>query len=157
MTLLDDLALVHQLADAADNISMRYFSAGSIATQSKSDGSPVTVADYAIERAIRARLAQDRPQDCLVGEEFGAHGSAARRWLLDPIDGTDNFAAGRSEWSTLIAVEGDREVLTAGISAPAMRRRWWASRTAGAWTSTCAAGELGPAHALAVTRTETLG
>ncbi|MFE9327314.1 inositol monophosphatase family protein [Nocardia sp. NPDC052278] len=154
---MDDLALVHQLADAADNISMRYFSAGSIATQSKSDGSPVTAADHAVERAIRARLAQDRPQDCLVGEEFGSHGSAARRWLIDPIDGTDNFAAGRFEWSTLIAVEGDGEVLTAGISAPALRRRWWGSRTAGAWTGTCAAWELGPAQALAVTGTETLG
>ncbi|MEV6340734.1 inositol monophosphatase family protein [Nocardia vinacea] len=153
---MDDLTLAQQLADVADTISMRYFSAGSIATQFKPDGSPVTVADRAVEQAIRARLANARPQDCWIGEEFGTHGDATRRWVIDPIDGTSNFCTGRAEWSTLLAVEDDGEVLTGMISAPALQRRWWASRTAGAWTSTCLDGQLGPNQALTVTRTETL-
>ncbi|WP_406230127.1 hypothetical protein [Nocardia sp. NBC_01009] len=53
MTVVDDLALVQQLADAADTMSMRYFTAGNISPQTKPDGSPVTVADRAVEQAIR--------------------------------------------------------------------------------------------------------
>jgi histidinol-phosphatase len=156
MTLMDDLTLAQQLADAADSISLRYFSAGSVPTQSKADGSPVTAADHAVEQAIRNRLVSARPHDSFVGEEFGGHGNAARRWVVDPIDGTSNFSVGRTEWSTLIAVEENGEVLTGVITAPALQRRWWASRSAGAWTSTCLAGQLGPREALAVTETETL-
>lgn len=76
----------------------------------------------------------------VLGEEFGRqgngrHGSGSRRWIVDPIDGTANFAAGRAEWSTLLAVEEDGEIVTGMISAPMLRRRWLATRSAGAWTS----------------------
>ncbi|MFC1411180.1 inositol monophosphatase [Streptacidiphilus sp. N1-12] len=140
----------------ADGISMGYFSAGGVATQAKPDGSPVTEADREVEQALRVRLAVARPQDSFIGEESGNHGTAARRWVIDPIDGTANFAAGRSEWSSLIAVEADGEVVTGMITAPALERRWWASRAAGAWTSTCRAGVLGARQTLEVSRTNAL-
>ncbi|QIS12804.1 inositol monophosphatase family protein [Nocardia arthritidis] len=151
-----DLSLAQRLADAADTISMRYFAAGAVATHSKADGSPVTAADHAVEQALRDRIDAAHPGDRVVGEEFGGHGDATRRWLIDPIDGTGNFASGRREWSTLIAVEEYGEVHTGVISAPALGRRWWASRTEGAWISTCRAGQLGPHRPLTVTGTPTL-
>ena len=157
MTVMDDLSLVQGLADAADCISMRYFASGMVATQAKADGSPVTAADHEVERVLRGRLACARPQDSFIGEESGNHGNAARRWVIDPIDGTVNFAAGRREWSSLIAVEAEGEVITGMITAPALERRWWASRSAGAWTSACHAGVLGPREALAVSGTKALG
>ncbi|MHA6757588.1 inositol monophosphatase family protein [Streptacidiphilus sp. PAMC 29251] len=158
--MIDDLSLVQELADAADSISMRYFASGGVATQAKADGSPVTAADHEIERVLRGRLAGARPQDSFIGEEsgdHGDHGTAARRWVIDPIDGTVNFAAGWREWSSLIAVEADGEVITGMITAPALERRWWASRSTGAWTSACRGGVLGPRQALAVSGTKALG
>ncbi|MYS19586.1 MULTISPECIES: inositol monophosphatase family protein [unclassified Streptomyces] len=156
MILIDDLSLIQQLADAADSVSMRYFSAGGVVAQEKPDGTPVTEADREVEQALRVQLASARPQDSFIGEESGNHGTAARRWVIDPIDGTANFAAGRSEWSSLIAVEADGEVLTGMITAPALERRWWASRAAGAWTSSCPGGVLGARQSLEVSGTKTL-
>lgn len=138
MTVTEDLELIHQLADTADGISMRYFAAGTMPTQTKADGSPVTQADREVERAIRDRLGVSRPDDLVIGEELGSSGSASRRWIVDPIDGTANFSTGKPEWSTLLAVEADSEIVTGMISAPALRRRWWATRSAGAWTSSSA-------------------
>ena len=156
MTATEDLELVQQLAAMADGISLRYFAAGSVPTQTKADGSPVTQADREVEQAIRDQLKASRPGDVVIGEELGQHGSASRRWIVDPIDGTANFAAGRAEWSTLLAVEADGEIVTGMISAPALRRRWWATRSAGAWTGS--SSDEGQRHRepLAVSSTATL-
>jgi histidinol-phosphatase len=156
MTATEDLALVHHLADAADDISLRYFAAGAVPTQTKPDGSPVTLADREVEQAVRDRLGADRPGDLVIGEELGSRGTAARRWIVDPIDGTANFAAGRPEWSTLLAVEEDGEIVTGLISAPALGRRWWATRSAGAWSGASAEGQQGPREPLAVSSIATL-
>ncbi|MEY9894120.1 histidinol-phosphatase [Catenulispora sp. MAP12-49] len=135
MTATEDLELAQQLADIADGISLRYFAAGAVPTQTKADGSPVTPADREVEQAIRDRLATSRPDDLVIGEELGSHGTASRQWIVDPIDGTANFSAGRPEWSTLLAVQVHGEIVTGMVSAPALRQRWWATRSAGAWTS----------------------
>ena len=152
----DDLTLAHRLADVADSISLRHFSTSGVPARSKADGSPVTAADHEVEQAIRHQLSRSRPHDSILGEELGEHGSSVRRWVIDPIDGTSNFAAGKTEWSTLIAVEEDGDVRAGVVSAPALRRRWWAARSSGAWTGAGAAGPPEPGAALAVTRTETL-
>jgi len=144
MTATEDLELVQKLADVADGISLRYFAAGAVPTQTKADGSPVTQADREVEQAIRDQVKASRPGDLVIGEELGGHGSASRRWIVDPIDGTANFAAGRAEWSTLLAVEAEGEIVTGMISAPALRRRWWATRSAGAWTGS--SGDEGQGH-----------
>ena len=156
MTATEDLELVQQLADTADGISMKYFAAGSVPTQTKADGSPVTQADREVEQALRDQLRTSRPDDLVIGEELGSHGTASRRWILDPIDGTAFFSAGRPQWSTLLAVEANGEVVTGMISAPALQRRWWATRSAGAWTSSSAGEDRGRRESLTVSSIGTL-
>lgn len=125
----DDLALALSLADAADEITMRYFQSSSLAVKTKSDRTPVSEADEAVERMIRERLRVERPDDGIVGEEFGSSGSQNRRWIIDPIDATKNYVRGVPVFATLIALEGDIGV----VSAPALHRRWSAARGRGAF------------------------
>ena len=82
-----DLALARALADEARAISLGAFR-GRFERRRKKDGSIVTSADEAVERAIRARLGRERPDDAMLGEEFGETGSGPRRWVVDAIDGT---------------------------------------------------------------------
>ncbi|MEU4568055.1 histidinol-phosphatase [Micromonospora sp. NPDC023956] len=138
----DDLALAHLLADAADAVSTARFRALDLRVEAKPDLTPVSDADTAVEREIRALLATHRPADGLIGEEYGeqpATGPAGRRWVVDPIDGTKNFVRGVPIWATLVALlEGDRPVLGL-VSAPALGRRWWAATGAGAYAGPDAA------------------
>ena len=129
---VDDLALALVLEDVADALTLRAFERGERAVV-KDDGTPVTEADRAVERVLRERLAVERPEDGILGEEFGEAGSGARRWVLDPLDGTELFARGIPIWGTLIALEDSDGPLVAVVSAPALRRRWWAERGGGAF------------------------
>jgi histidinol-phosphatase len=128
----DDLALALALADAADALTLSAFDRGAAAV-AKADGTPVTDADRAVERMLRDRLAADRPADAILGEELGEVGAGERRWVLDPLDGTEWFARGIPVWGTLIALEDADGPLVAVISAPPLRRRWWAARGQGAY------------------------
>ncbi|HEY2298495.1 MAG TPA: histidinol-phosphatase [Jatrophihabitans sp.] len=130
----DDLELARQLADAADAISHERFGASDLAVESKPDLTPVTDADRAVERAIRELLHTARPGDAVSGEEFGSEGSGSRRWVIDPIDGTKNFVRGVPVWATLIALMDGAAPVLGMVSAPALGRRWWATRGTGAWT-----------------------
>ncbi|RZS65935.1 histidinol-phosphate phosphatase [Agromyces ramosus] len=138
----EDLDLALELADLADAVSLARFRAVDLDVQTKPDRTPVTEADLAVERALRKRLAEARPGDGILGEEFGTEGDSARQWILDPIDGTANFLRGVPVWGTLIALAVDAVPVVGVASSPAMGRRWWAARGRGAWT-TAAAGELG--------------
>ena len=133
----DDLALAHLLADTADSISMARFRALDLHVESKPDLTPVSDADTAVERAIRATLARARPRDGVLGEEYGmsvpASGAGKRHWVIDPIDGTKNFVRGVPIWATLIALM-ENDVPVAGlVSAPALGRRWWGAVGQGAY------------------------
>ncbi len=130
-----DLALALELADAADVLTLRRFQALDLQVDTKPDTTPVSDADLAAEALIRDRLAVERPGDAVLGEEQGAGdpGSSTRRWILDPIDGTKNFIRGVPVWATLIALEIDGDIKVGVVSAPALGRRWWASRGAGAY------------------------
>jgi histidinol-phosphatase len=133
----DDLALAHMLADTADAISMNRFRALNLRVESKPDLTPVSDADTAVEKALRATLVRTRPRDGVFGEEFGATeapaGPGQRRWVIDPIDGTKNYIRGVPIWATLIALmDGDRSVVGL-VSAPALGRRWWAALGHGAY------------------------
>ena len=132
-TWADDLALAHEIADAADAITRSRFEAADLVVEAKPDLTPVTDADRAVEDAVRRMLAERRPDDAVVGEERGESGSGARRWIVDPIDGTKNFVRGTPSWATLLALEVDRVVVVGLVSAPALSRRWWAARGDGAW------------------------
>ncbi|MER5453364.1 histidinol-phosphatase [Micromonospora sp. NPDC002389] len=136
----DDLALAHRLADAADAISVARFRALDLRVEAKPDLTPVSDADTAVERAIRALLTEHRPDDGLLGEEYGASPAAGtRQWVVDPIDGTKNFVRGVPVWATLIALLEDGRPVAGLVSAPALGRRWWAATGIGAYAGPDAA------------------
>jgi histidinol-phosphatase len=129
-----DLELALELADIADGISAARFRAIDLVVDTKPDTTWVTEADKAVEAALRDTLAGERPGHAVLGEEDGATGDpdAPWRWIIDPIDGTSNYARGLPVWATLIALEHAGEMVIGVASAPAMGRRWWASRGDGA-------------------------
>lgn len=119
-----DIALAHRLADAAGAAIRARFRA-ELGLETKDDASPVTLADREAEAAMRRLLIAEAPRDGIVGEEEGERaGSSGRRWVLDPIDGTRSFVAGRPIFGTLIALlEGDWPVLGV-IDQPILKERW---------------------------------
>jgi histidinol phosphatase-like enzyme (inositol monophosphatase family) len=120
----DDLALAHRLADAA-GAAIRPLFRGNWESERKADRSPVTEADRAAEAAIRAILDKERPDDGILGEEYGlTREKAGRRWVLDPIDGTISFMAGRPIFGTLIALMQDGWPVLGVIDQPVARERW---------------------------------
>ena len=137
----NDLALAIRLADAADSITLARYQSIDLVVTTKPDNTPVTDADKATEEALRALIKNHRPDDGIVGEEFGNDaGSAERYWVIDPIDGTKNFLRGVPTWATLIGLiekqSDGREVVVVGVvSAPALFRRWHASEGNGAFVS----------------------
>lgn len=130
----DDLRLAHVIADQVDGQTVARFQALDLEVETKPDLSPVTDADRAAEEIIRAQLGRTRPRDAILGEEYGSTGHSARRWVIDPIDGTKNFVRGVPVWATLIGLVEDEEVVLGVVSAPSLGRRWWASQGAGSWT-----------------------
>jgi histidinol phosphatase-like enzyme (inositol monophosphatase family) len=112
---LSDLDVAHLLADAARAAILPYFRQAGLEAENKEAGSfdPVTVADRAAETAMRAILAEHRPEDGIWGEEFGRQpGTSGRDWVLDPIDGTRGFISGTPTWGVLIALSnGDGPTL----------------------------------------------
>jgi histidinol-phosphatase len=131
----DDLALALELADLADAITLGRYRADDLVVETKPDLTPVTEADRAVEQAIRELLAEVRPHDAVLGEEYGADPDleSARRWIIDPIDGTKSYVRGMPTWSTLIGLAVEDEIVVGVVAAPALGRRWWAQRGAGAF------------------------
>ncbi len=104
---MTDAELAGQLADAAGAVIRAHYRSG-VAIDLKRDASPVTAADRAAEAAMRALLDRHRPDDGVIGEEYGEdRPDAARVWVLDPIDGTRSFIAGRPTFGTLVALLDD--------------------------------------------------
>jgi len=127
-----DLALAHELAAEAHRVSAAFFRQP-IKRWRKSDGSLVTEADIAVEKALRARLAVARPDDAILGEEEGQTGTSSRRWILDAIDGTVDFSAGGPDWGTLIALECDGRLVLGVAEMSGRARRYWAAAGQGAF------------------------
>jgi histidinol-phosphatase len=130
-----ELAYALSLADLADSVSLPRFRAADLHVETKPDLTPVTDADRATERALRESITRDRPNDGVIGEEEGDKCSGDVRWIIDPIDGTRNFARGVPVWATLIAFERESAVVCGVVSAPALGRRWWAARGDGAFAN----------------------
>lgn len=132
---------------------MSYFRHGA-AISTKQDGSIVTEADHAVERLLQEQFAELRPDDCVLGEEFGAVGRGTRRWIVDPIDGTAFFARDDPNWRVHIALSVEGRIDLAVVAAPALGLRWWATRGDGAFEATW--HDDGPAGArrLAVSATD---
>jgi inositol-phosphate phosphatase / L-galactose 1-phosphate phosphatase / histidinol-phosphatase len=119
-----DHALLSALADAAGAAIRPYWRA-EFGLESKSDASPVTLADRAAEAAVRKLLTAERPRDGVIGEEYGEErANASRVWVIDPIDGTTSFVAGRPIFGTLIALMVDGWPVLGCIDQPILKERW---------------------------------
>lgn len=121
----------HAAADAARKEILPRFRATT--TETKADGSPVTEADRAAERAIRAVLREACPDFAILGEEFGEEGSVASgpAWVVDPIDGTLGFARGIPLAATILALLEDGEPVLGLIDLPMLDERYAGFRGGG--------------------------
>lgn len=117
----------HALAEAARVVTLKYFRTEALATENKlSDGfDPVTRADREAELAMRSILGDLRPDDAILGEEFGAKsGTSGLTWVLDPIDGTRGFMSGTPTWGVLIAVSDENGPFFGVIDQPFTAERF---------------------------------
>ncbi|MCT2399172.1 inositol monophosphatase family protein [Novosphingobium mangrovi (ex Huang et al. 2023)] len=124
MKIEQDIALAVRLADAAGDAIRPHFRSG-LSAERKEDASPVTIADRAAEEAMRRILQAEAARDTIIGEEFGTvEGSSGRTWVLDPIDGTVSFIAGRPIFGTLISLLVDGWPVLGIIDQPILGERW---------------------------------
>jgi len=137
-----DMEFALQLADEADAMTMAAYTGQALHFEDKADGSPVTEHDRLVEKKLRAMVEDQRPRDGFLGEETGSSPGAARRWIIDPIDGTASFIRGGRSWATQIALEEDGELVLGVTSAPVVEARWWGADGMGAFRQ--AAGEPAP-------------
>jgi histidinol-phosphatase len=133
LTLDERVAPAAELARITGTVALRHYRTN-LTVETKADGSPVTIADRAAETAARAWVQSRFPQDGVLGEELGEERSgAARRWVIDPIDGTKSFVRGTPLWGSLVALcEGDR-VLAGAAYFPAVDELVAAAPGAGCW------------------------
>lgn len=119
-----DIVLANRLADAA-GAAIRPFFRATFDHETKQDSSPVTEADRAAESAIRRILDAECPRDAIIGEEYGEKpGTSGRSWIVDPIDGTVSFMAGRPIFGTLIALLEDGWPVLGVIDQCINHERW---------------------------------
>ncbi len=125
---MSDLAdVAHALADAARVATLLHFRSDDLTADTKEQErfDPVTVADRLSEQRMRAILAERRPQDGILGEEFGAKtGTSGLTWVLDPIDGTRGYLSGTPTWGVLISVRDDSGPLYGIIDQPYIQERF---------------------------------
>jgi histidinol-phosphatase len=148
-TLQDDLALARVAVANADLVSLARFRAQDLVVTTKPDRTPVTDADQAVERVIRATLGASRPEDDIFGEEMGTDSNTigsrpGRQWIIDPIDGTAGFLRGLPVWGTLVALAIDGFPVVGAISAPALGKRWFGATGLGSWSTTGGSREVVP-------------
>jgi myo-inositol-1(or 4)-monophosphatase len=124
MSAVDFLSIAVELADTAARHSLPHFRTG-LDVITKSDASPVTMADRAAEAAMRDVLARRVPQHGILGEEHGRERLDAEHvWVLDPIDGTKSFITGSPLWGTLIALVHNGRVELGVVDMPVLGERW---------------------------------
>jgi myo-inositol-1(or 4)-monophosphatase len=123
------IAFAHTLADSSGDVIRPFFRQRiDVTDKGLAQGSafdPVTAADKGAEKAMRAIIERERPNDGILGEEFDEKPSAnGRRWVLDPVDGTRAFITGRHEWGSLIALEENGLAVLGVIDQPVTRERF---------------------------------
>lgn len=127
-----EIEVCREVARRAGELALRHAARG-VASEDKSDLSPVTVADRECEQLIVAGLREAFPEDGFLGEEGASDaGRSGRRWVIDPIDGTRDFIRGLPTWSNLVALEADGEVVVGVCHLPAQGEMYWAARGHGA-------------------------
>lgn len=124
MDSFDFLSLSNRLADEAGKIAHQYFGQ-KIDIITKSDETPVTIADRSIEQRMRELIEFFRPDDAILGEEFGKKdGKSGYTWVLDPIDGTKSFTIGRPTFGNLIGLCLEEKPILGIINHPILNQRW---------------------------------
>ena len=124
MNLDVEIALANRLAEAARAAIRPHFRA-KLEAERKGDLTPVTIADREAEQAMRRILTAEVPHDGVHGEEFGiSEGRSGRQWVLDPVDGTTAFLAGRATFGTLIALLVDGFPVLGVIDQSILGERW---------------------------------
>lgn len=117
-------SLASHLADKAGTVVRRHFRQP-FDIESKGDETPVTVADRGVEAALRQIIERVRPDDGILGEEYGTKDSKnGFTWVLDPIDGTKSFIVGRPTFGTLIALCQNGVPILGVIDQPISKERW---------------------------------
>jgi histidinol-phosphatase len=150
----EDLALAHRLAEVASRVSLDHF--GSSRNWVKADGTPVGEADLAVDRVLCELIRTACPDDAILSEESAPVGASARRWILDPIDGTVFFLAGEDSWGTHIALEDHGEVVLGLVTRPVLSEIWWACRGTGAWMGKVQNGQVRDRRRLGVSGVDRL-
>jgi histidinol-phosphatase len=129
------LAAAIDAAKAAGEVILSYFRSD-LQVDLKADQSPVTAADRTAEQIIVDRLRRQFPEYGFLGEEFGAQqGQTDTRWIIDPIDGTQNFIRGIPYFATLLALEEAGEITLGVVYAPAEQTLFYAARGEGAFSN----------------------
>jgi histidinol phosphatase-like enzyme (inositol monophosphatase family) len=130
------LDFAHRLADAARVAILPFFrGATGLENKAATGFDPVTEADKAAERAMRALLNEHRPEDSIIGEEFpDHHGTSGWTWVLDPIDGTRAFLAGTTTWGVLIGARYNDNPSIGIVDQPFADERWSASPDGAFWS-----------------------
>ena len=125
-------------AQKAGRLTLQWYQQPGLPVSAKSDGSPVTEADYAAERLLRSEISAAYPDDTIWGEEEGVWpGQTGRSWVIDPIDGTKAFIQGVPLYATLLAMVDDDGPAVGVICLPALDEHVWAARGRGAyWNGT---------------------
>ncbi|HYY44298.1 MAG TPA: inositol monophosphatase family protein [Actinomycetota bacterium] len=133
-----ELRFARELAALGAKLAMGHFRRDPEVKQ-KRDGTWVTEADWKVEAQIRLRIARTFPEHNVLGEEEGLTASGGGEpvagcptWVVDPIDGTNNFIAGIPIWATLIALRVDGRNVVGAVNAPAIDEAYEAARGAGA-------------------------
>ncbi|MAO28255.1 MAG: histidinol-phosphatase [Roseovarius sp.] len=117
----------HAMADAARRAVLPFFRHGDLVADNKDAAGfdPVTEGDRAAERAMRALLAERRPEDAILGEEYGeSEGTSGLTWVLDPVDGTRGFLSGTPTWGVLIALSDESGPLYGIVDQPYIGERF---------------------------------
>jgi histidinol-phosphatase len=125
------LAFAIEAAYRGGRFTLQYFQTGAV-VETKADETPVTAADRGAERLIRELIAQQYPDDAILGEEEGGS-QAADRWVIDPIDGTKSFVSGVPLYATLLSYELNGEPIAGVCYFPALDEMLYAEKGQGAY------------------------
>ena len=126
---IDLIRFAERMADASGAVARRHFRNAALTVEAKPDLSPVTEADREVELALRKEVAAGQPGHGFVGEEFPAENPDAEFvWVVDPIDGTKAFLAGKPTFGTLIALLQRGQPLLGVVDHPALGERWIGAR-----------------------------
>ena len=131
----DELSLALELADMADRITIEQLGTSDLGVTYKPDMTPVSRVDWEVEQALREYIDTRRPGHVVTGEELGTSEGDGPRWIIDPIDGTENYVRSIPVYATLLALEKHGRLILGVVSAPALHRRWWAVRGHGAFAN----------------------